>query len=327
MTHYKPAANVQTDGLRISASERSVQMAAEREARVRNPLLVDLIHRCIGERRALGELNTRSADVLKHRLMGLGAHTEVPPHEMDKSTIKGWLAASSCAPSTRAAMHSAANSLFNWACAEGIMHHNPVLGVKRPKVTKGENRSLSREEVERIRAIAKERGGLRGELIFSLLHGEGLRRLEVASIQVHDVDMELGVLHVRGKGYEGQRSRRVPMSHGTQRLISLYFLEHSNIYSGDLIRSKRNPDKGITSGTVGELVADWMRKAKVKHDRYDGMSAHALRHTFAEEVAAEATDIRVVQQALGHANLATTQTYLRQEVDGLEEIQRQRFAN
>ncbi len=70
------------------------------------------------------------------------------------------------------------------------MGANPAAGVKRPKVPKGENRSLTLEEVVKVKAQAK---GLRNRLIFSLLHGEGLRVNEVALLQVHDVGLSAGV--------------------------------------------------------------------------------------------------------------------------------------
>ena len=69
--------------------------------------------------------------------------------------------------------------------------------------------------------------------------------------------------------------------------------------------------RGISYCWLGVLVAQWLRDADVKHRPLDGKAAHALRHTAASDIADIETDLRVVQQFLGHQSLATTQVYLR----------------
>ncbi len=292
------------------------------EEGIPNPQLVELIKAFTQEKQALGEYNANSAGTVRRRLMAFATQTQVSIEDIDVAVVRGYFASiEGIRPSTRAARLSALTAFFNWACVEEHMGANPAAGVKRPKVPKGENRSLTLEEVVKVKAQVK---GLRNRLIFSLLHGEGLRVNEVALLQVHDVDLSSGVLYVRGKGYGGQRSRKAYMSPDTQKLIVEYSAEQS-IASGPLIRSKLNSAVGPSPKTIGELVSGWMRKAGVKRSGGDGVSAHALRHTFAEEIANHTNNIRVVQAALGHQNLSTTQTYLRREVDGLADAQAQRW--
>ena len=64
-------------------------------------------------------------------------------------------------------------------------------------------------------------------------------------------------------------------------------------------------------GTISKLVAGWMAEAGVKRAPGDGVSAHALRHTMASNMLDACRNVRMVQQALGHANVATTDRYLR----------------
>jgi len=67
---------------------------------------------------------------------------------------------------------------------------------------------------------------------------------------------------------------------------------------------------GISAGRVSKLVSRWIAEAGIKTGRYDGRSAHALRHTAASRMA-DVADLRVVQEFLGHASLATTDRYVR----------------
>lgn len=304
-----------------------MQMSHLRTAQRMNPLMVEMIDAYIADRTALGEYSERTATTTRNRLYGFAAYTDALPWEVDRSIVKGWLASmEGIAPSTRALRYSSLRTFYNWACVEGRASQNPTLGVQRPKVPKGEPRYLTAREVDEVRAQCRASGKQRGTLMFWLMYGEGLRCEEVSRILMHDIDHEAGLLHVRGKGYGGERSRRVPMSPDTRKAMNEYLQRYPEITAGPLLRSKHDLESAMTAGTISELMSGYMRKAGVKREANDGVSAHALRHTAAEEMAANTPDIRIVQAFLGHENLATTQTYLRREVTGVADVQAARFA-
>lgn len=149
-----------------------------------------------------------------------------------------------------------------------------------------------------------------------LMLQEGLRRAEVAAIQTGDVDLARLELDVRGKGGGGAVTRRLPISDETHRALDTYLAECPPV-AGPLIRSYRDPQAGVTAPTVGRIVADVMARAEVKQRPRDGRSAHALRHSCANDMLDGPADVHQVQAALGHRSLVATQIYLRGRVEPL----------
>jgi integrase/recombinase XerC len=157
-------------------------------------------------------------------------------------------------------------------------------------------------------------GDLRGRAIVELMVGMGLRCIEVATVQVGDYDPRRRTMRVVGKG--GHR-RVLPVPAGTARAVDAY-LQSGGITYGPLIRSKNDPAAGITPLYLSTMVSRWMRAAGIKGARFDGVSAHALRHTCASDVLDRSGSLVVVQEMLGHADLNTTRIYLRGA--GLDEM-------
>ena len=300
-------------------------MSKALEAIEANAPLVKLIDQYITDREALGEFNGRTAEVTRSRLyLFAKAMRGIDPWEIERRHIKEWLASMPHVQnSTKATRYSSANSLFNWAIAEGILTHNPCTGVKRPKAKRGENRALTEAEVKKLELHIRLTSPKRGVLMFSLMYWEGLRAGEVAAIQLHDIDFAAGIIHVRGKGYRGKPSRQIVLSPDTTRALRRY-LSGSKIEGGPVFRSQLKPDQGATARQISHRMSIYCRDAGIKHGPYDGVSGHALRHTAAEEMAAEADDLRTVSEFLGHQNFATTQTYLRNEVGGQAEAMKAR---
>lgn len=299
--------------------------SAEDQAWANNPDLATLIADYITYRQSVGDYTERTALTARRRVMKLAAFTDKPIGDITEKDIRELLTSIDVRPSTLAACYSAINTFMQWTCDDGMIDRNPCAKVKRPKVVTGENRSLTTTEVEAVRREAQRMSGSRGLLVFSLLHGEALRVAEVAAIQIEDIDTDSGHLYVRGKGYQGQRSRRVPLSPTTLKAFKRYTKSVGHGERGVLIR-KRQSEEPLGVGRIGEMVTSWMTRAGVKQGAFDGVSAHALRHTAAEEIAATTDNVRIVQAMLGHKNLATTQTYLRRDVQGLEDVQAARFS-
>ncbi len=302
-------------------------MSKTLEAIEANQPLVKMIDRFISDREGLGEYNGRTAEVTRNRLYMFARQMRgIPPWEMTRTHIKDWLASMPhVRPGTRAVRFSSVNTLFEWAITEGILSHNPCTGVKRPRRPKGENRALTKEEIARLQAHIYDVSPKRGMLMFSLMYWEGMRCAEVARLQLHDIDFSEKVIHVRGKNFGGERSRSVVMSPETAEALQRYLLGRK-IDSGPVFRSMNNSDVGASPRQISERMSSYMAGAGIKHGAYDGVSAHALRHTAAEEMAKAASDLRVVSQFLGHQNFATTQIYLRNEVEGQAEAMTARAA-
>lgn len=122
-----------------------------------------------------------------------------------------------------------------------------------------------------------------------------------------DYDPAAATIEVTGKGLH---ERVVPVPGEVAAVLDRY-LSTVGVMSGPLIRSSRIPSRGLSAETISTYVSRWMADAGVKVGRWDGRSAHALRHTAASDVLDVCGDLRVVQAMLGHEHLSSTSIYLR----------------
>jgi site-specific recombinase XerD len=112
----------------------------------------------------------------------------------------------------------------------------------------------------------------------------------------------------------------LPLSAQTRAAMVAYLNAEVIGGGGPLIRSRVRPESGVSPATVGELVKGVMVEAGVKEYVGDGRSAHALRHTCAQDLVDAGADIRKVQRVLRHASIRNTEVYLRGEVKGIREV-------
>lgn len=276
-----------------------------------------LTDRYIDERIAKGEITRATAQQMRARLGAFAAHVPSDPSRLNRKQIDRWLATPGLSAHYRRSRLSTVRGFCQWCVLNKHMRRDPTLGVKFPKLPPLLPRALTPEQSERVAAISAD--DPRTALAVSLMLNEGLRRAEVAAIQIGDIDRRARVLAVRGKGGGGEVTARLPITEETYRLLSRYlpFVPHA---SGPLLRSRLNPDKGLSPARVGELVMFAMRACGVKEYPGDGRSGHALRHTCAQDLVDNGADIRVVQRVLRHASIRNTQLYVRGEVKGLREV-------
>ncbi len=161
-----------------------------------------------------------------------------------------------------------------------------------------------------------ERLWLRDRAMLELLYAGGLRASEIAGLTVDQVLADLGVVRVIGKG---NKERIVPIGKPALAAIAQYQTElrprqvKEKSPKHRLFLSSRG--KGITRIIVWQVV--------VKHARRAGLSQvhpHTLRHSFATHLLTGGADLRVVQELLGHSNIATTQIYTHVDRSRLKQV-------
>ncbi|MEM4729348.1 MAG: tyrosine-type recombinase/integrase [Thermoplasmata archaeon] len=148
--------------------------------------------------------------------------------------------------------------------------------------------------------LAAAHGDKRDTAILLTLGYSGLRVGELCALDVEDIDFSEGVINVRsGKGDKG---RIALIDEKTIKALKDY-LDSRAVSTGPLFISARG--KRITERRVEKLVKKYAMLAGIKKT----VTPHVLRHTFATALLKRGADIRIIQQLLGHASVATTQIY------------------
>lgn len=261
-----------------------------------------LVTRYIAGRRARREI---TADTMRQQQRILSAFATVvgrrPVERIGRRDVERWLESrSTLAPGTRRLEFGVVRSFCRWLVQEGRTRRDATAGMRAPKVPRSIPRALSRDECDRIAAVLPD---ARAKVIFSLMRRCGLRRAEVARLEVADWDRVGRSLRVVGKG---GHVRLVAVPSDVDAALDAYVLHRG----GALVRNERN-GRAITPAHIHRLVTGWMRDAGVKVRPWDGRASHSLRHTIASEVYETTHDLELVGGILGHARLTSTQVYIR----------------
>jgi integrase/recombinase XerD len=213
---------------------------------------------------------------------------------------------------------AAATTLNRWLAAvrhfhkfcvrEGIAPTNPASLVDGPARGLALPKALGEDEV---RAIVEAADGpapaqLRDRVILELLYGAGLRVSELVGLDIDDVDLEDRTVRCLGKG---DKERIVPIGGPAVSAVRRYLREGRVTFS-----SVKKPSHALLLSARGARLSRQSAWACVK--RYAArvypdrrVYPHILRHSYATHLMARGADVRVVQEALGHARLSTTQVY------------------
>jgi len=136
------------------------------------------------------------------------------------------------------------------------------------------------------------------QIILKLLYGCGLRRAELCDLRVNDVDFKRGLIYVKGKG-----SKYRALNPGKRLLTDIEKYIKSFLPKEYLIEGQNGGNYSATS--VGKVVRRVAEKAGLKQT----VTPHMLRHTFATHHMEQGTELRLIQEALGHASSKTTEIY------------------
>lgn len=218
--------------------------------------------------------------------------------------IDAWMASKLWSPTTCATNLGIVRPFLDWAAIRGIVTDGVTRELRNPRLPRTLPRAQSSEQVARLLAHVPD---ARGRAVVLLMAQCGLRACEVARLTIPEVDLADGALLIRGKGGS---ERMVYMSEETTEAVRAWMVARGPV-AGHLISSHTEPGARMTAHWIGKLVAGWMADAGLKSFPSDGVSGHALRHTAATAMLRGGANIRVVQEALGHANITTTARYLR----------------
>ncbi|CAD7770458.1 Tyrosine recombinase XerA [Candidatus Methanoperedenaceae archaeon GB50] len=172
-----------------------------------------------------------------------------------------------------------------------------VYKIGRPKKDKKLLVVLSQEEVLRILSSVTN---LKHRLILMLIYSAGLRVGEVVKLRVEDIDVERGMIRIRGG--KGRKDRYTLLSE----VVLNTFKEYVDRYKPEkwLFPGQRK-DRHITPRTLQKLFDNTRRKAGIRKEA----TVHSLRHSFATHPLESGVDLRYIQELPGHKSSKTTEIY------------------
>lgn len=180
-------------------------------------------------------------------------------------------------------------------------YHNVVKDLRKIEIQSAKRPKslptvLSRSEVTKILESLKN---TKHKLLLSLAYGAGLRVSEVVGLKVQDLDFEELMVHIKQAKGQKDRISVMPTSliDGLKNLIA-------GKNKNDFIFASERGGK-LTTRTVQKIFENALRNSGIKKDA----TFHSLRHSFATHLLENGTDIRFVQELLGHQSIRTTQIY------------------
>lgn len=215
------------------------------------------------------------------------------------------------APSSVARALVSLRGLYRFLVREGRVAADPTAKIGSPKQPRSIPKAIPLADVERILMLPPDTPlGIRDRAILETLYGVGLRISELTALDVDDVDLDGGRVLIRSG--KGSKARRVPI--GRQAVQALFVYTRS--VRPELVARARTRAAGAAlflNARGGRLSRQGCWKILKRYAERSGVgdkvSPHTLRHSFATHMLDAGADIRVVQELLGHASLATTQVY------------------
>jgi integrase/recombinase XerC len=249
---------------------------------------------------------------------------------IDRLSLRAWLAHLSrrgLSKRSSARALSAARSFFRFLHRNDLVEANPARAVSSPKLDKHLPGHLDRSQIETMLAAAATRAQdgafntVRDFAILELFYSAGLRLSELRGIDTRDLDLLGGAVKVRGKG---RKERIVPVGGAAQRALREYERVRDSLVGKMGAKAERQAFFLSTRGS--RMSAKTLHNAVTaclgEVDEGAGLSAHALRHTFATHLLDGGADLRAVQELLGHASVSTTQIYTHTSVERLKQVYR-----
>lgn len=210
---------------------------------------------------------------------------------------------------------------FRYLVAERVLDENITDVMDSPRLLKLIPDFLSEIEVESLLKAADGPENLqkRNRLILELLYSCGLRVSELCNLKMDSPNFDRSIMRVKGKG---SKERLVPFGREAEKMMVNYLrkvrpqLDKTGRVS-ELFLSKSG--KKITRSLVWQLI----KKLAVEAGIQKNIFPHTLRHSFASHLLKNGADLRVIQEMLGHSDIATTQIYTHVEHSRLAQVHKQ----
>jgi integrase/recombinase XerC len=241
--------------------------------------------------------------------------------KVDVHVVRAYLAAltKNRKKSSIARKLAALKGFFRFLIASRRIEKDPLSQIHSPKQEKPLPNFLSVDDVFRLLSVGAPTGTLpnRDQAILEVFYSTGIRVSELVGLNWSDVDFQLGIVRVVGKG---SKERIVPIGKAALDALRDYSQDLRKKWSlackGESPVFLNNRSRRITTRSVARIVEKHLRQAGIAVK----MGPHGLRHSFATHLLNSGADLRVIQELLGHASLSTTQRYTHLNLDQLTAV-------
>jgi len=235
-----------------------------------------------------------------------GAEGERPPTEAVARYLDS-LYRSGLASRSIARHLTTLRNFFGFLIREGELESDPTAALAAPKQSTSLPKYLNLEQMVRLVGAppATKPTGVRDRAMLEVLYAAGLRVSELCELELSDLNLELGVVRVTGKG---GKQRIVPVGKSALAAVGEYLGQGRPL----LLRGRGSRYLFVTS-RGGKLSRQGFWKLVGLHGKragiFHGLTPHVIRHTFATHLLEGGADLRSVQSMLGHSDISTTQIY------------------
>ncbi len=228
---------------------------------------------------------------------------------LDQVFSAGAVIESERGPRSAASLHrmkAAVRAFFAWAAEAGEVNDNPARSIRMHRLPRKLPVFLTTAEKKRLLKELKGRtdfSTLRDRAMIEVLLGTGIRLGELTALDMDDIDLDAKHLRVRAKGNVPQVKF---IKTDLRTLLRRYLAErrrHGRPEMEALFLSNR--DGRLCQRQIANRLSHWLRRAGIEKE----LTPHGLRHTFATHLYGATNDLLVVQRALGHRDVSTTQIY------------------
>ncbi|MTI79377.1 MAG: site-specific tyrosine recombinase XerD [Firmicutes bacterium] len=223
------------------------------------------------------------------------------------------------APATISRRLAAIKALYRFMLAEGLITEDPAANLESPRLSQRLPQVLTFREVELLlnQPPLDKPAGQRDKAMLELLYATGIRVSELVSLNIDDVNLEMGFIRCIGKG---SKERIVPLGSVATEYVQVY---QGNGRAKLTIKNKQETSlfvnhhgRRLTRQGFWKIIKKYARKGGIGKS----IAPHTLRHSFATHLLENGADLRSVQEMLGHSDITTTQIYTHLTKSRLKEV-------
>jgi integrase/recombinase XerD len=275
--------------------------------------------------RAVNTIAAYRRDLLAYE--GWLAAQEIPITSVTEELVQSYVAelrGSGRRPSSVARALSAVRNLHRFLVDEGESALDPTGDVAAPRIPQGVPKALSEKEVGRLldAVVGDDAVARRDRALLEVLYGTGLRISEAVGLSLGDIDADGHTILAFGKG---SKERIVPLGRYAREALAAWLAPDGRGRLVPIRWGRRGDSEAVFLNRRGGRLTRQGAWGIVHHHGEraglgDRLTPHVLRHSCATHMLDHGADIRVVQELLGHASIATTQLYTKVSTQRLRSV-------